>query len=290
MKCACHVPLSNAVARPQVPLAHLMRPHLNARSKSSTRCFRALPCACVRLRSERVCRERGRVQRPSDRWWLRHDDQNLAAFFTNDGMTVHGPLDMTALRSATACLIETHTQDAAEAARSARAYGVGSVLGGLITANMPDDVQMTQPAEPCQLHTHTRRVVLMHTHPFVHLWAQFANATYEEREALYAMSRSPEYPLITRCAERVVGGEADLIMGLRERLTFWLLNRSHPERCHSWTFAPAISLSRANPKQLFLAMNRSVGEPIFHGIQASLAWLRQVPHAARNLQEPHASG
>ena len=64
---------------------------------------------------------------------------NLAAFFTASGITVNGPKDMSALRTATACF-GAHLEDAAALARLENSWGVGSMLGGAIASNMPSEV------------------------------------------------------------------------------------------------------------------------------------------------------
>lgn len=48
------------------------------------------------------------------------------------------------------------------------------------------------------------------------------------------------------------------------------------ERCDKWAFSPGVALPRHNPRQLFLAMNSSVGFEFFSNLQAALAWLQQV--------------
>jgi hypothetical protein len=48
------------------------------------------------------------------------------------------------------------------------------------------------------------------------------------------------------------------------------------ERRDKWTFSPGVALPRHNPRQLFLAMNSSVGFEFFSNLQAALAWLQQV--------------
>ena len=64
---------------------------------------------------------------------------------------------MTTLRTATACL-PGHANDEAALARLASEYGVGEVMGGLITANMPNE---------------------------------FANLTMPEKQVLWGMSQIP---------------------------------------------------------------------------------------------------
>ena len=62
---------------------------------------------------------------------------NLASFFTAQSFEVLGPQDMTSLQSATACY-PTHSNDEAHLDTHRTDMGVGSMMGGLITATMPD--------------------------------------------------------------------------------------------------------------------------------------------------------
>ena len=165
---------------------------------------------------------------------------NLAAFFTAKTYEIRGPQSMMALRSSTAC-IPDHGNDEAMAARAAMDWGVGETMAGVIHANSA---------------------------------AEFANATDDEKQKLWGMSQIPG-ALVSKCAERVKKGEADLIMTGRDALTAWVLNRSHTERCDEWTFSTGIALPRHNPVQMFLAMDKGVGWTFFSNLQASLAWMRQ---------------
>ena len=167
---------------------------------------------------------------------------NLAAFFTASGTTIHGPQDMTALRSATMCL-PLHGNDAAQFANMEVETGVGVTIGGLVVANSV---------------------------------AEFDGITEEARQALYAM---PPLEMLQKCTERVAAGEADGVLADRDMLTAWLLDPNNGTRCNHWTISPGVSVDhgpRVNPKQLFLAIPRAAGFTFFAHIQQSLAWLRQA--------------
>ena len=71
-------------------------------------------------------------------------------------------------------------------------------------------------------------------------------------------------------------GQADLILEMRSELQDWLLDSAHPSRCRLHEFSRGVDLSRANPSQVFLAMNTSSGAGFYHNVQLSLAWLRMV--------------
>lgn len=73
---------------------------------------------------------------------------NLASFFTAESYAVVGPQDMTALRSATACLAE-HSNDDAHLARHAVEWGVGELMSGLITSTMPEYPR--RGSNPCRV-------------------------------------------------------------------------------------------------------------------------------------------
>lgn len=164
---------------------------------------------------------------------------NLASFFTAQTYEVLGPQDMTALQASTACQ-PGHSNDEAHLARNRKAMGVGALMGGLVTSYMPDD---------------------------------FENRTADEKMAC-CWSKSPS-ELITRCAEKVLSGEADLILSDRIGLTSWLLERTAPERCGNFTWSAGITLPVGNPRQIFLSVNRTAGFPLFSNVQVALAWLRQ---------------
>ena len=70
-------------------------------------------------------------------------------------------------------------------------------------------------------------------------------------------------------------GEADAILSDRIGLTSWLLDRSHPGRCTNFTFASGVNIPFGNPRQIFLALNRTYGFPFFSNVQVALGWLRQ---------------
>ena len=91
-------------------------------------------------------------------------------------MEVNGPQDMTALRQATVC-IPAHSNDLAGLQRHRTANGVGTLIGGLISANMPDD---------------------------------FANKTNAEKEACCWSMKHAQ--LISKCADKVKAGLADAIL------------------------------------------------------------------------------
>jgi len=103
--------------------------------------------------------------------------------------------------------------------------------------------------------------------------SHFEGATAEEQAALYGQTTAE---LIARCSERMGNGQADLILEMRSELQDWLLDRAHPHRCHLHEFSRGVDLSRANPSQVFLAMNKSTGVDFYHDVQLSLAWLRMV--------------
>jgi hypothetical protein len=163
---------------------------------------------------------------------------NLASFFTAQAFSIEGPQDLTALRSATVCKPD-HANDDAHLQTVRTESGVGTIMDGLITANMPSD---------------------------------FAGLTNEEKNACCWSMSTDE--LISKCAEKVRLGDADAIMEDRIDLTAWLLRRSAPERCDNFTFS-TISLPVGNPRQIFLALNRSYGFTFFSNLQVSLGWLRQ---------------
>ena len=92
---------------------------------------------------------------------------------------MRGPQTMTALRAATACLPD-HFNDEALAAQKRTEWGVGVTLGGVIAAYMPED---------------------------------FAGKTTEEKTECCWNKKRDE--LLTRCAEKVTRGEADLLLAQR---------------------------------------------------------------------------
>ena len=82
---------------------------------------------------------------------------NLASFFTAVNFEIVGPQDMTALQSATVCLPD-HANDEAHLERTQTKYGVGSVLGGLVTAFMPPDFAGKSDEEKRSWHSGGQRV------------------------------------------------------------------------------------------------------------------------------------
>ena len=170
---------------------------------------------------------------------------NLASFFTAVNFEIVGPQDMTALQSATVCLPD-HANDEAHLERTQTKYGVGSVLGGLVTAFMPPD---------------------------------FAGKSDEEKLEC-CWSKTP-HELVSRCAEKVRNGEADVLLADRIGLTSWLLDRAHPDRCANFTWSAGIALPYGNPRQIFLALNRTAGFALFSNVQVALGWLRQQAPAEK---------
>lgn len=58
-----------------------------------------------------------------------------------------------------------------------------------------------------------------------------------------------------------------------------LLDREAPERCDNFRFAASVALPYGNPRQIFMAINKTAGFPFFSDVQVSLSWLRQVAPA-----------
>lgn len=175
---------------------------------------------------------------------------NLASFFTAASYAIEGPQDMTALRAATACLAD-HSNNEAHLASHAADWGVGELMAGIITATMPDD---------------------------------FANTTLEQKQELWSLSH-PD--LISRCAEKVRQGDADMVLGNRIGLTSWLLDRNASGRCDNFTFAPSVVIHKGNPRQMFLALNRSVGFELFSNVQVTAPLLHFFMHEAHIENHTH---
>ena len=94
----------------------------------------------------------------------------------------------------------------------------------------------------------------------------------EERQAIYSV---PVADRVSICADKVREGHASLILWERTELASWLYDHRHPERCRDWEFSPGVQMAKSNPAQTFLAVNKSVGWPLFSAVQHCLAWLRQ---------------
>ena len=77
-----------------------------------------------------------------------------------------------------------------------------------------------------------------------------------------------------------MAGEADAILSERIALTSWLLERAAPGRCRNFTFSAGVNLAYGNPRQIFLAVNRSYGFEFFSNLQVGLGWLRQKAPAS----------
>ena len=173
---------------------------------------------------------------------------NLAAFFTASGRQVLGPQDMTALRSSVACQ-PGHMNDAADQARLEKEWGAGSVLGSFVMSNMPSDFLNETTGE------------------------ELSN---EGKMVNWGMSTTE---LITKCAEKVKAGQADLILFDKDQLQQWQLDRDYPLRCREFEFSRGVEVPKHNPTQTFLAINKTIGWDFFVGIQESLAWMRLVAPA-----------
>ena len=94
----------------------------------------------------------------------------------------------------------------------------------------------------------------------------------EGRQAIYSV---PVADRVSICANKVREGHASLILWERTELASWLYDHRHPERCRDWEFSPGVQMAKSNPAQTFLAVNKSVGWPLFSAVQHCLAWLRQ---------------
>ena len=70
-------------------------------------------------------------------------------------------------------------------------------------------------------------------------------------------------------------GAADVVIGNRIGMTSWLLDRDASDRCDNFTFSPGVVFQKGNPRQIFLALNRSAGFELFSNVQVALGWLRQ---------------
>ncbi|EOD30448.1 hypothetical protein EMIHUDRAFT_253712 [Emiliania huxleyi CCMP1516] len=98
-----------------------------------------------------------------------------------------------------------------------------------------------------------------------------------EREGSAAILGTPVPDRVSICANKVREGQASLIMWERTELASWLYDHRYPERCRDWEFSPGVQFD-SKKTQYFLAVNKSVGWPLFSSIQHYILWLRsQAP-------------
>eukprot|EP00928_Gymnodinium_smaydae_P044521 TRINITY_DN29697_c0_g1_i1.p1 TRINITY_DN29697_c0_g1~~TRINITY_DN29697_c0_g1_i1.p1 ORF type:complete len:560 (-),score=51.56 TRINITY_DN29697_c0_g1_i1:40-1539(-) len=166
---------------------------------------------------------------------------NLAAILLRPSWVVRGPTSMAELSKARVCLpyFEPNPSNPYWETR----YGVGQIVGSVTYAVDNEDVLRE-------------------------LGKAYENLTTQERTATSAFYAGQD--AVSRCAEKVANGKADVVIQNRPTLQRWLLT-GNSTRCREWLFAPDISFHHTMEH---LTFNRSYGYEFFTHFQQGLIWMQ----------------